>query len=247
MAPNAPSLNGQPAGPPPCVRTHSLDKRIDNRHILRDITLGVSPGEFVAVLGPNGAGKSTLLRILATLTPPTGGRLELFGRPAHRQTPALRARLGMIGHQLMLYRDLSVRENLEFFGRLYGVKNRDRRAMELLEEVGLADRADDAVKRLSRGMAQRAAIARALMHDPELILADEPFTGLDAASARRLEECLDVLRTQGRTIILANHDIGQSLRLAGRIIVLRAGRIVTDAPATRLDAEQILAGSGAAP
>jgi ABC-type multidrug transport system ATPase subunit len=144
----------------------------------------------------------------------------------------------------MLYRDLSARENLEFFGRLYGIPDPRGRAEELLDAVGLLDRADDPVRGYSRGMTQRAAIARALVHDPSLLLADEPFDGLDAPSAAALEQLLSDLHADGRTLILANHDIIQSLRLARRAIVLNRGRVVVDEPSRLLAADDVLAGMG---
>jgi ABC-type multidrug transport system ATPase subunit len=146
----------------------------------------------------------------------------------------------MIAHQPMLYRDLSPRENLTFFGNLYGLTKPADRIAELLELVGLPDRADDPVKTLSRGMTQRIAIARALMHDPQLLLADEPFDGLDAPSSQALEGLLRRLRDQGRTLIVSNHDIPQSLRLTDHVVVLRGGRIVLNTLASGLDAADVL-------
>jgi heme exporter protein A len=199
-----------------------------------------------ALLGANGAGKSTLLKILATLIPPTSGELHLLGQPAGGDVAAIRSRIGMIAHQPMLYRDLSARENLAFFGSLYGISKPADRIAELLDMVGLPDRADDPVKTLSRGMTQRIAIARALMHDPQLLLADEPFDGLDAPSSQALEGLLRQLRDQGRTIIVSNHDIGQSLRLTDHVIVLKSGRIVLNTLAAGLDAATVLERMGRA-
>jgi ABC-type multidrug transport system ATPase subunit len=222
------------------VRAVGLSKWIDERVILSGLDVGIASGQFVALLGANGAGKSTLLKILSTLMAPSGGTLELFGRPAvPRNATPLRARIGLVGHQSMLYRDLSARENLEFFGRLYGVGDADVRAERLLDTLGLIDRADDPVKSFSRGMTQRVSIARALMHDPELILADEPFAGLDAPSTRDLERLLHELHDGGRTIIVANHDVNQSLSLAERAIVLRQGRLVLDRACGRTDVAEI--------
>jgi heme exporter protein A len=222
------------------AQARGLTKVIDDRAILRELSFTVPSGRYVALLGHNGAGKSTLMKILATLVPASAGELRLFGQELTRDAVRVRARIGLVGHQAMLYRDLSARENLVFFGRLYGMKDARGRAEMLLEAVGLADRAGDAVKDFSRGMAQRVAIARALMHDPELLLADEPFAGLDVPSVRTLEQILTELHGAGRTIILANHDIEQSLRLAQQAIVLRRGRIVIDRPTRGLDAEAVL-------
>lgn len=229
------------------VRADGLGKRIDGRGVLAGISFEVRGGEVVGLLGANGAGKSTLLRVLAALTPPTEGRLELFGDAGPARRADLRARVGLIGHQSMLYRDLTVRENLEFFGRLYGLGDARDRATELLDRVELADRAGDAVASLSRGMAQRAAIARALMHRPALLLADEPFTGLDAPSSQRLSRLLDELRAGGCTIVLAHHHVAETLAMTDRVLVLREGRLVLDHESRRAEAADILAEIGARP
>lgn len=222
------------------IAAKDLSKSIDERPILHRLNLQVQPGEFVALLGANGAGKSTLLKVLATLTSPTSGELLLFGQSATREMIRVRGRIGLIGHQSMLYRDLSAWENLEFFGKLYGVKQSGRRADELLAALSLGDRAHDAVKTFSRGMTQRVAIARALMHDPDLLLADEPFDGLDAPSAHSLENLLAQLHQAGKTVILANHDIPQSLRIAQRAIVLRKGRLAIDQCSAQLTPDLVL-------
>ncbi|UCD76162.1 MAG: ABC transporter ATP-binding protein [Phycisphaerales bacterium] len=223
------------------VRAEKLTKAIDDKTILKDINLDISAGRYVALLGANGAGKTTLLKILATLVAPSGGVLKLFGQTVRRDSIHIRSRLGLIGHGAMLYRDLSARENLVFFGRLYGVADAPGRAAELLKFVDLAPRANDPVKTFSRGMMQRVSIARALMHNPDLLLADEPFSGLDAPSCRMLEEMLSRLHGQGKTVVLANHEISQSLRLAEQAVVLRKGRVVLDEPASSLDPAAVLA------
>ncbi len=225
---------------PAVIRLAKLGKTIDDRPILRELDFEVASGEFVAILGSNGAGKSTLLKILATLTPPSSGELHLFDQKIDRTTASIRARIGMIGHQSMLYGELTAKENLHFFAKLYGVKSPSSRANEMLQTVGLLDRADDPVKAFSRGMTQRVAIARALLHDPQLLLADEPFAGLDEASSRSLEGLLSLLNQSGKTIVLVNHDVRQTLALARRVMVLRAGRKVIDALAGELTVEIVL-------
>ena len=227
--------------PSMAISAQGLCKSMDDRPVLCDITVKVPAGAFVALLGANGAGKSTLLKLLATLTWADAGELQLFGRPAREDPSAHRARIGLIGHQPMLYRDLSARENLELFGKLYGLANVAQRAAELLDTVGLSQRSQDPVKAFSRGMMQRVAIARALMHDPELILADEPFSGLDNPSSQTMERMLGMLHRDGRTIVLVNHDIAQSLRLAQRVVVLHQGRIVMDQSSENLTAPAVLA------
>lgn len=223
------------------VRFTNVTKRLDERPVLRDISLEISSGEFVVLLGANGAGKSTLLKILVGLLPPCEGSVELYGRPMRNAEAATRRRFGFIGHQSMLYRDLSARENILFFARLHGVKDAAARTDEVLRTVGLFDRANDAAKTFSRGMTQRLSIARALVHNPDLILADEPFAGLDARSTEGLERLFARLHGDGRTIVMVNHDVAQSLRIARRVIVLSGGRIETDRPTLGLRADQVLA------
>jgi ABC-type multidrug transport system ATPase subunit len=228
----------------PAVRTVKLCKSIDERPVLRELALAIGDGEYVGILGANGAGKSTLLRILATLVPATSGTVHLFGDPLSRNAFKVRARIGMIGHQSMLYRDLSARENLEFFGRLYGLRDATGRADQMLDMIGLGERAADPVKTFSRGMTQRIAIARALLHDPDLLLADEPFDGLDAPSVESLEQLLSDLNVAGKTIVLVNHDIEQTLKLTERAVVLRDGQVALDQPTLRLYPQEVLSEIG---
>jgi heme exporter protein A len=228
------------------VEMASLGKRIDERIILRDVNLHVRPGESVAILGANGAGKSTLLRIVSTLLPATTGTLKLFDETITRQSNAVRGRIGVVAHQPMVYRDLTARENLRFFAKLYGVRDADGRAMRMLEMVGLAERANDAPKTFSRGMTQRLAVARALLHDPELLLADEPFDGLDAPSADAMEDLLHQLHAAGKTILMVNHDLAQTLRVARRVVVLRGGTVALDEPAEELTVHALRAEVGLA-
>jgi heme exporter protein A len=222
------------------VRTTGLCLRLDDRPILKDIDLNVPVGRTVALLGANGAGKSTLLKVLATFMPPSSGSLELFGSPVGVNAGKIRSQIGIISHQPMLYRDLSAMENLVFFGRLYGVSKPRTRGEEMLALVGLSNRADDAVKTLSRGMIQRVSIARALMHDPSLLLADEPFDGLDVPSANALEAFLGRLKNQGKTVVIANHDIAQTLRLADTVFVLHRGCRVLEARADETNVAAIV-------
>lgn len=224
----------------PAIRLRKLVKTLDERPVLRGIDLEIFEGEYVALLGANGAGKSTLLRLLATLIPPTDGVIELFGKSLNRSNAVLRAKIGLIAHNSMLYRDLSARENLRFFANLYGIGEPEDRVVRMLKMVGLLDRANDPVKNFSRGMTQRISIARALLHDPQLLLADEPFAGLDAPSSAALETLLHKLNVAGKTIVLVNHDIDQTLRLAERAIVLRQGKVALDQPTHRLYAREVL-------
>ncbi len=240
------TLAGQPTpGEPraaPAVVVSGLGKRLDSRAVLAGIDLRVDAGEVVAILGENGAGKTTLLRVLATLSRPSAGRVELFGQEVGRGDASARARLGLVGHRSMLYRDLSARENLVLFGRLCGVVDARARATELLEMVGLTARGDEPVRSLSRGMVQRLAIARALVHRPELLLADEPFTGLDRESAGVLEACLRETAGGGGGGGVLEAGWGGPRGRAGRGVVRRGGWGVLDAPTAECDE----AGLGAA-
>lgn len=237
--PDYPPHSGDASDSSTAVRTCRLSVRLDDRPILHDINLDIPAGRTVALLGANGAGKTSLLRILAALTPASKGELFLFGHRTDPTTTKMRSRIGIIAHQPMLYRDLSARENLEFFGKLYAVGNPCARSAEVLKLVGLSHRADEPVKKLSRGMTRRVAIARALMHDPALLLGDEPFDGLDAPSGRTLEALLGRLGADGKTVIFSNHNISQSLALADTAIVLRYGRVVLDQPTGELDVDTI--------
>jgi heme exporter protein A len=237
--PEQPAVGITPA-PAPAVALLALSKSIDDRPILRDITLEIPAGQFIAVLGANGTGKSTLLKILSTLMPPSSGELWLFGKRASNASIELRRNIGLIGHESMLYRDLSAAENLALFAKLYGAINPRGRAQKMLDMIGLSERASDPIKHFSRGMVQRVAIARALLHDPQLLLADEPFDGLDAPSIESLENLLAQLNEAGKTIVMVNHDIEQSLEIADHAIVLRGGRIVLDQPTHHLYPREVL-------
>jgi len=228
----------------PAVRADGLSYTLDGRMVLADIDLDIPAGAGVALMGANGAGKSTLLRVLAGLIAPTAGRLCLFGSDSARSRSDVRARVGLVGHQPMLYRDLTALENLEFFGKLYRVAAPRARGMALLDELGMAARAHDPVRSLSRGLVQRVAVARALVHGPGLLLADEPFSGLDGGSAAALEALLARLVAEGTTVVTATHDLGQAPRIAERIVVLRKGRIEIDSRAREADGAEVAAAIG---
>jgi heme exporter protein A len=207
----------------PAIAAHAVEKRFGRTAALRGVDLEVATGSSLGVLGPNGAGKSTLLRLMAGLARPSAGSLEVAGHPATAREA--RARIGYIGHATLLYPNLTARENLTFAARLYGVENVGARADALLEEQGLTRVAQRRAGDFSRGMAQRLAIARGLVHDPELLLLDEPFTGLDRHSADGLAERLRALHADGRTIVLVTHDIERAVRATDTVIVLSAGRV----------------------
>ena len=224
----------------PAIEAIGLAKRYGPVAAVDGIDLTVPGGQTVALLGANGAGKSTLLRLLATLFRPSGGRLRLFGNEAGRSDSGpLRRRIGFLSHQTFLYEHLTGRENLLFYARLYGLADPEDAAREAIAAAGLSHRQDDRVGSYSRGMQQRLAIARALLHRPELILLDEPFTGLDRESSSRLEERLRRERGAGRTSVMATHDPDQALRAADRVLVLRNGRLALDAPTHGLDTARL--------
>jgi len=205
------------------VSARGVVKRFGRAAALRDLDLDIAAGAGLAVLGDNGAGKSTLLRLLAGLARPSKGRIEVDGRPAsHRDS---RARLGFVGHATALAPSLSVRENLLFAARLHGLPDARRRADQRVESEGLAELAERPARALSRGQAQRAAIARALIHDPALVLLDEPYTGLDAASAERLATRLAEIRAAGRTLVVVTHDPSALAGLVDGAVRLAAGRL----------------------
>jgi heme ABC exporter ATP-binding subunit CcmA len=212
----------------PAIAARALEKRFGRTAALRGVDLAVQPGSSLSVLGPNGAGKSTLLRLLAGLGRPSSGSLEVAGHPAHAREA--RARVGYIGHATLLYATLSARENLIFAARLQRVRDPGARADVLLEEEGLAEVAHRPAGSFSRGMAQRLAIARGLVHDPQVVLLDEPFTGLDRRSAERLAQRLRGLHREGRTLVLVTHDLGRALESADSAVVLSRGRVTLATP-----------------
>jgi heme ABC exporter ATP-binding subunit CcmA len=209
---------------PRLLEATGLWRAYGRRQVLRDLDLAVAAGEAVAVAGPNGAGKTTLLRVLAGLARPDRGEVRLEGRPLRRDAPHVRRAVGLVSHQTLLYDDLTLHENLTFAARLYGLPTPAAAARAALDEAGLGPRADESPRRLSRGLAQRAAIARALLHRPRLLLLDEPFTALDAAASERLRAELGARRQQGLGIVLVTHQLAEAWEVATRIAVLVEGR-----------------------
>jgi ABC-type multidrug transport system ATPase subunit len=201
-----------------------VSRAFGRRRALTRVSLTCEAGEIVGLLGPNGAGKSTLIAIVATLLAPTAGEVR-YGE--HVVVGAdLRARIGLLAHDLHLYPELTAGENLAFFARLYGVADPDRSVTAALDRAGLSDRRDDLVSGFSRGMRQRLALERALLHGPRLLLLDEPFTGLDDAATRALLARLRELKSQGCILMLATHDLETVEELLDRVAVLREGRLV---------------------
>jgi heme exporter protein A len=204
----------------PAIELEGLVRRYGDRPALDGVTLALPTGATLVVFGPNGAGKSTLLRVLATLLRPHGGTVRVLGHVLPREGWAVRGRVGLLGHDPLLYRDLSARENLRFHARLHDVPV--GRVDELLDAVGLRRRADDAVHTFSRGMVQRLAVARAVLHDPELLLLDEPRANLDPAAAALVEPLVGA--ASGRTRVVTSHDPAGGLAEADLALGLRGGR-----------------------
>lgn len=199
--------------------------------VLRDLDLTLAPGEALAVAGPNGAGKTTLLRVLGGLLRPTAGEVSVLGRPLHGDHAARRA-IGFLSHQSLLYDDLTILENLTFAARLYDLARPAEQAREALQAAGLSAREGDTPARLSRGLLQRAAIARALLHRPRVLLLDEPFTALDEPSAARLRETLRGVLAGGGAMVVVTHHLAEVWDLATRVAVLVGGRWTCDEPVT---------------
>jgi heme exporter protein A len=203
-----------------------VTRTFGRRRALHRISLACRAGEVVALLGPNGAGKSTLLSIAASLLQPTSGEIRYGPHAPAALGARLRARIGLLAHDLYLYPELTAAENLRFFARLYGVSGAEPAVAEALERANLADRAGDPVGGFSRGMRQRLAIERALIHGPRLALLDEPFTGLDETSSRALARRIAVLRAGGCIVLLTTHDVELAEPIVDRAVVLAGGRLV---------------------
>jgi heme exporter protein A len=224
-----------PLARPAAVEAQGLRKEIAGRLILRGIDLRIEMGETVVIFGPNGAGKTTLLRILATLTRPSAGTVRFAGVDINDAGPAVRRWIGLLAHQTYLYDDLTAEENLRFYGRMFDVPDLEERVDTVLRQVGLGDRRKDRVRVFSRGMQQRLALARAILHRPGLLLLDEPESGLDPAAAAGLRELLETVEQANRVVILTSHSIELGLDLASRVVLLVGGAIVLDTPRSAID------------
>jgi len=223
------------------ITVKKLVKRFGLKAILRGLDFEVQPGEFVALLGPNGAGKTTFLRILASLSRPSLGEVNVAGFRLPDDAAQVRARLGVVSHLPLLYGDLSADENLRFYGRMYNLANIETRMTEVLEMVGLEHRRRDLVRTFSRGMQQRLAIGRAVLHDPDVILFDEPYTGLDQDASSMLDGVLKTVAAQGRTVVMTSHDLARAEELATRFDVLSHGVIAASATRKQLKKSNLLA------
>ena len=220
-----------PDTPPPAsagLELRNVSKYFGDLAALAGAQLRVEPGDAILLYGPNGAGKTTLLRLLATLARPSEGEVLFGGKDVHRH--AAKAAIGFVSHTTFLYGDLTVRENLKFFGRLFALPGLEKKIAAALELFGLGDRARTPVRKLSRGLQQRVSLARAFLHEPQFLLLDEPFTGLDAANVDTLESLMRQLPAQGKAVVFSTHDFERGAALARRLVALEAGRIRYDGP-----------------
>ncbi len=223
------------------IQVTRLVKRFGSKAVLRGLDFTVARGEFVALIGPNGAGKTTFLRILSSLSRPTLGQVMIAGYSLPHQAAAVRRKLGVVSHLPLLYGDLTAEENLRFYGRMYAISHLGQRVVESLEAVGLVERRRDLVRTFSRGMQQRLAIARAVLHDPEVLLLDEPHTGLDQDACAMLDDVLRQEAARGRTVVMTSHDLARAADLAGRFDVLTRGVIHSSIQAQNLPQDGLLA------
>jgi heme exporter protein A len=217
---------GEPAGAFDRVEVRDVSRQFGRRRALRNVSIECRAGEIVGLFGPNGAGKSTLLGVLSTLVRPSSGEVRYGDRGAHDGGDELRRHIGVVGHDLFLYGDLTARENLEFFGGLYRVERLPQTVTKALASARLSDRSDDRVSSFSRGLRQRLALERALLHRPRLVLLDEPFTGLDDTSTAGLSDRLRSLRADGAIVVMATHDFESADGLADRAVCLDEGRLL---------------------
>jgi len=212
----------------PILRAKGIVKSYGRQNVLRKLDLSIQRGERYVLFGSNGAGKTTLVKILSTVMRPDGGELRIFGKKVGDSRRRLRARIGFMSHEPYLYRDLTAMENLDFYGRLYSISDREERVKAILREVGLFHRAHDMAYSFSRGMLQRLALARALLHDPELVFLDEPYSGLDLRAQQKLNELITKMNERGKTFFFITHDVGKGFGIATRHGVLSKGKIVLE-------------------
>lgn len=216
--------------PPLGIRLTGVTKAFGRQLALANVDLDVPQGSYVAVMGANGAGKSTMLKIIAGLAAPTRGSVTIAGVEMQKAGPGLRALVGFVSHETMLYGDLSARENLRFTAKLFGIADPARAVEETAERMAINTFLSKPVRALSRGMRQRVTLARALLNDPAVILLDEPYTGLDEAAAASLSELLEELATPERVVMVTLHDVARALSGPQRLIAISGGRVVLDRP-----------------
>lgn len=220
----------------PALELEGVSKAFGARKALDDVTFSLPQGAFLSVFGPNGAGKSTLLRVLSTLARASAGTVRVMGVDAAEEPDRVRGMIGVVSHQAMLYPDLTAEENLVFYARMYGVADPSRRAREMLKRVELDHRRFDAVRTFSRGMTQRLAIARALLHDPAVLFLDEPYAGLDPRAVEVFDGLIEEVR-EGRTFVMVSHDLRRGFAACSHALLLARGRAVAFGERDRLGAD----------
>lgn len=217
------------------IHVEGLSKSFGSLDALTGIDLSVGEGEFLTIFGPNGAGKTTLLRILSSLTKPTKGKVLIAGHDIRKEPQEIRKSVGFISHQPFLYESLSAFENIRFFASMYGISNAGQKAAEVIIKVGLQNRTHDLVRTFSSGMKQRLAVARAIVHDPKILLLDEPYSGLDQHGTRIFNEMLKLLKTQKRTILMTTHNISEGFELSDKVAILSNGMFVFEGLTNELE------------
>jgi heme exporter protein A len=213
------------AAPTPAIQAHALTKLFGDFPALQNVSFDVAKGEFLALLGHNGAGKTTLLKLLALLSRPSFGKLSIAGRDPAEDPALLRRRIGLLGHNTFLYDELTALENLQFYASLYGIDDAPRACRQTLESVGLTPFSGELVRTFSRGMRQRLTIGRLFLHQPEVLLLDEPFSGLDDRAVTLLESLLGEATARGTTIVLCTHQLDLALKHAERLLILHKGKV----------------------
>ncbi len=221
------------------IQVRNLIKAFGSRAVLRGVDLTINEGEFVTLMGANGAGKTTLMHIVATLSKPTSGSVSIGGYSTADAASELRRFIGLVSHKTLLYDDLSADQNLRFYARMYDVPDASNRIETVLKQVGLWGRQHDPVRTYSRGMQQRLAIARAILHHPPILLLDEPDTGLDQHAADRLSELLSAVGASQRTVLMTTHNLERGLSLGNRVVILAKGKIVYDVPRRDISVEEL--------
>lgn len=212
------------------IEIHKLVKAFGHRVVLRSLDLTINEGDFVTLMGANGAGKTTLLHIIATLSKPTGGEVLINGYKLSKSASELRRFIGLVSHKTLLYENLTALQNLRFYARMYDLADASSRIETVLRQVGLLTRQHDPVRTYSRGMQQRLAIARAILHNPPILLLDEPDTGLDQHAADMLTDLLQAVDISQRTVLMTTHNLERGLSLGNRVVILAKGKIVYDVP-----------------
>lgn len=207
------------------IEVHGLTKSFGNYLALKGVELWVKKGEFFSILGPNGAGKTTLIKVLATLSKPSAGSVQVAGLDLRNNPTKVRRKIGVVTHQTFLYDTFTAFENLKFYGKMYDVPNLEERIIEVVAKVGLASCLHHQVRTLSRGMQQRLSIARAILHSPSIMLLGEPDTGLDQQAISMLGEVLDTFSTGERTVVMTTHSIERGLGLGDQVAILSEGKV----------------------